>query len=359
MQRQSNKLNFEGQNIYIGIDVHKKSWTVSIMTKDLEHKTFSQSPSAKDLAVYLSRNFPGARYYSAYEAGFCGFHIHYDLMHYRIHNIVVNAADIPTSHKDRDGKTDPRDSRKIARSLRGGELTAIHVPSRKTMEDRTLMRTRQALIKDLTRTKIRTKALLNFYGIEHPEVFSQPTTHWSRRYITWLKSIPMEHESGKTSLDLFISEVEAFRTPLLDVNRKIRQLSQSEAYKNDFELLKTVPGIALITGMTMLTEIEDINRFRNTNHFASYVGLVPSCHSSGENSLTGEMTSRTHKYMLSMLIESSRTAARYDPALLLSYSNLCRRMEPNKALIRIARKILNRIYYMLKTKTKYVCGVDK
>jgi transposase len=358
MQTQSNKLNFEGQNIYIGIDVHNKNWKVSIMTTELEHKTFSQNPSAKDLAVYLSRNFSGATYYSAYEAGFCGFHIHNELLHYQIHNIVVNAADIPTSHKEKDSKTDARDCRKIARSLRGGELTGIYVPSRKTMEDRTLMRTRRALVKDLTRAKVRTKSLLKFYGIAHPESFSSPTTHWSRRYITWLKSISMEHESGKTSFEILISEVETFRKALLEVTRKIRQLSQSDAYRENFELLSSIPGVALITGMTFLTETEDINRFRDTNHFAAYIGLVPSCHSSGEKEHTGKMTSRTHKFMLAMLIESAWTAARLDTALHLSYSKLRLRMEDNKAIIRIARKILNRIYYMLKTKTKYVCGVD-
>jgi transposase len=308
------------------------------------------------LAVYLSRNFPGATYYSAYEAGFCGFHIHQALLHYHIRNIVVNAADIPTSHKEKEGKTDSRDSRKIARSLRGGALTGIYIPTRKTMEDRTLMRTRQAIVKDLSRAKIRTKSLLNFYGIEHPEAFSKPCTHWSQRYITWLKAVSMEHESGKTSFAILISEVEVFRKVLLEVTGKIRQLSQSDAYKKDFDLLISVPGIALITGMTILTEIEDINRFGDTNHFASYLGLVPSCHSSGEKEHTGELTSRTHKFMLTLLIESSWIAARHDPALHLAYVKLCQRMEANKAIIRIARKILNRIYYMLKTKNKYVCG---
>jgi hypothetical protein len=101
MQRQRNELNFKGQNIYVGIDVHKKEWTVCICTDHLEHKKFSQPASAEALSTYLKRNFPGGTWLSVYEAGFCGFHVHADLEKHGIRNIVVNAADVPTSHKEK------------------------------------------------------------------------------------------------------------------------------------------------------------------------------------------------------------------------------------------------------------------
>jgi transposase len=357
MQVQRNKLNFEGQNIYAGIDVHKKEWTVTIMTSQLEHKKFSQKPSAKELAGYLERNFPGGSYYSAYESGYCGFHVHTELLKHNIHNIVVNAADVPTTGKEKSNKTDARDSRKIARSLRNGELTGIHIPQRKTMEDRSLMRSRTAIRKDLTRIKQRIKSMLNFYGIEHPERFAKPGSHWSKRYIKWLREIKMEYESGLSALQLLIDQAEEFRKRQLEAARKIRNLSQSDAYKKNYGIISSIPGIALITGMTFLTEIEDINRFSNTDNFASYVGLIPSCHSSGEKENNGEITHREHKFMREMLVESAWTAAGTDPALHLAFCKLCQRMEPNKAIIRIARKVLNRIYYTLKNQTEYECGI--
>jgi transposase len=357
MQVQRNKLNFEGQNIYAGIDVHKKDWTVTIMTEQLEHKKFCQKASAKDLAGYLERNFPGGTYYSAYESGFCGFYVHAELLKYKIQNIVVNAADVPTTGKEKTNKNDTRDSRKIARSLRNGELVGIHIPQRKTMEDRSLMRTRTSVRKDLARTKQRIKSMLNFYGIAHPEHFAQPCSHWSKRYINWLREIKMEHESGASALQLLIDQAEEFRKRLLEITQKIRVLSRSDAYKKDVELISSIPGIALITGMTFLTEVEDINRFSNTDNFASYVGLIPSCRSCGEKENDGEITHRGHKFMREMLVESSWTTARRDPALQLAFGKLCQRMEPNKAIIRIARKVLNRIYYTLKNKTEYECGI--
>ena len=70
MQTSNTKLDFSGQNIYVGFDVHLKSWKVTIMTEALTHKTFSQDPNPTLLHSYLEKNFPGGVYYSAYEAGF-------------------------------------------------------------------------------------------------------------------------------------------------------------------------------------------------------------------------------------------------------------------------------------------------
>ncbi len=142
MQTQRRELNFKGQNVYTGIDVHLKSWTVSIYTDKLFHKKFTQPPQVEVLHSYLNRNFPNATYHSVYEAGFSGFWAHYKLIEMGINNIVVNAADVPTSQKEKLHKTDKVDSRKLARSLRNSELKAIFVPERATLHERSLVRCR-------------------------------------------------------------------------------------------------------------------------------------------------------------------------------------------------------------------------
>ena len=155
----STTISFKGQNIYVGIDVHLKSWKVTIIVNDMEHKTFSQDSDAKILSNYLRKNFPEAEYFSAYEAGFCGFSVHRELEGYGIRNIVVNPADIPTTDKEKRQKEDKRDSRKIAKSLKNGELTAIYVPTKEMEELRALVRYRKALVKEITRHKTRIKPI--------------------------------------------------------------------------------------------------------------------------------------------------------------------------------------------------------
>ena len=70
MQTQKTGLDFKGQNIFVGIDVHLKSWAVTILTENLVHKTFTQPACADTLSNYLNRNFPYGDYYSVYECLF-------------------------------------------------------------------------------------------------------------------------------------------------------------------------------------------------------------------------------------------------------------------------------------------------
>ena len=201
MQVQRNELNFKGQNIYVGLDVHLKSWTVCIMTQQLEHKKFTQPPEAKVLYNYLTRNFPGATYQSVYESGFSGFWAHRQLESLGINSIVTNAADVPTGQKEKIGKDDTVDSRKLARSLRSGDLEAIYVLAESTLEERSLLRTRAILVKDMTRFKQRVKSFLYFYGIRYPERFSNNNSHWSKNFMRWLKEeVHFTEESGNQSL---------------------------------------------------------------------------------------------------------------------------------------------------------------
>ena len=357
METQVSKLDFTGQNIYVGFDVHLKSWKVTIMTDRLTHKTFSQPPQPKVLYQYLTKTFPGGTYHSAYEAGFCGYWIHNSLKALGVHSIVVNPADIPTTDKEKVLKEDARDSRKIARSLRNGDLTPIYVPSLKTLDDRSLVRTRSMLVKDLARNKNRIKSFLYFHGIEIPQSLCQ--ARWSKRFIDWLDSLQMPEKSSKNSLEILVLSSKNLRASVLHVTRQINELSKTESYNEELILLKSIPGIGLLTAMALLTELETINRFEKFDHLCSFIGLVPSTHSSGDKELVGDITRRGHMVLRSAIIESAWIAARHDPALIKSYHDYCKRMDPNKAIIRIAKKLLNRIRYVLKNKQPYEHSVVK
>lgn len=357
-QTQHQTVDFTGQNIYVGFDVHLKSWRVTIMTEKLLHKTFSQDPKPELLYQYLVKNFPGGTYHSAYEVGFCGYWIHNKLLSLGVRSIVVNPADIPTTDKEKVQKEDARDSRKIAKALRSGDLIPLHVPNIKTLDDRSLLRTRATLVKDLVRNKNRTKSFLYFHGIEIPPQFSKQTV-WSKAFINWLQSIEMSEQSGKQALTTIVGTSIDMRTSVLRVTKQIKELSQTKEYNENVIFLKSLPGIALITAMTVLTELETINRFKKFDHLCSFIGLIPSTHSSGENDSPGDITRRGHNVLRKALIESAWVAVRTDPALTLRYHELCKRMEPNKAIIRIAKKLLNRIKFVLKNKQPYEYAVVK
>jgi transposase len=357
---QSNTLNFNGQKIFIGIDVHLKSWNVSIFTSNVKMKPFSQSPDAVALRTHLDRNFPGGDYFSAYESGFCGFSVHYDLLRCGIKNIVFNAADITDSHKERARKADSVDSAKIARNLRDGNLTPIHVPSQEDLSDRQLLRTRRSLVKNQSQTKIRIKSFLNFYGIKCPLSLECNGTHWSQRFINWVKyEFGNMADSQRKSGMFLLRTLEFQHAEVLSATRELRDLMRSPKYEKNMRLLTSVPGVGLIAAATFLLEIGDISRFSNSDHLASFIGLVPDTRSSGEKDAKIGITNRSNRYVREALIEGAWRAIRKDPALTLAYEELRKRMEPNKAIIRIARKLANRIMCVLRTQEPYVPAVIK
>lgn len=358
MPIQSNKLNFKGQNIYIGIDVHLKSWNVCLYVGGIRIRPFSQPPSAAALKAHLESNYPGGIYYSAYESGFCGFSVHYDLMDHGINNIVFNAADISDTSKERVRKTDSTDSSKIARNLSKGELTAIHVPTQQEISDREVLRTRMSQVKMSVQTKMRIKSLLYVKGIKYPEKFEKPGTHWSRSFVSWIEEqaegLPFE---GGRSILIHVETLKFQHLQILKTTRELRRIMATGPYAESYGLLMSIPGIGFLTAATFLLEAGDIKRFASNDHLASFVGFVPDPRSSGEKETATGVTSRSNHRLRTMFIESAWSAIRHDPALTLAYSKLVARMEPNKAIIRIGRKLLNRAAYVLRTRKPYVKAV--
>lgn len=357
MKTKVKRLSFKGQKIYVGIDVHLKSWTVAIFLEDTFHKKFRMNASADELKRYLTSHFPDGEYYSAYESGFSGFSTHRELKSVGICNIIANAADIPTTDKERKQKDDGRDSLKLAKSLRSGDLVAIYIPQSETVEFRGLVRYRSTIVKEIRRNKSRVKSYLHFNGIKIPQELDGASKYWSQRFSQWLSEVQMLTPEGQMVLDKTLETVLYLRKQLLDVNRVLRSMIKKGRYAKLLRLLMSIPGVGFVSAVTLVSELENINRFGNLDRLCSYIGLVPSTNSSGENDITRGITPRSNSHLRSLIIECAWIAVRQDPALILKFTELCQRMKKNEAIVRIAKKLLNRIRYVMKNETEYICAV--
>jgi transposase len=309
------------------------------------YRAFTQPPEPEALCHYLQNHFPGAEYHSVYEAGYCGYWIDRQLQALHINNIVVHPADVPTSDKEHRRKNDPVDSRKLARSLSQGELTPLYVPSEEAEHDRSLVRMRQVFVKKQTRCKLQIKSLLAFSGIVVPAEFDE--RYWSRGYIAWLQQARFSTQSGTLALAALLEELTSLRSQILHLTGAIRDLGCTPPYQRSVALLRTIPGISQMSAMMFLTELVNIRRFHSSDHLASYAGLVPDEYSSGdEQHLTG-VSPRRNSTLRAQLVESAWVAVHADPRLAIEFEALTRRMPKTKAIIRIARKLLNRIRYVL------------
>lgn len=351
--KQVKQLDFTGEKIFCGIDVHKNAWKVCIRNQHVEYKTFLQPPSVKILVNYLRKNFPSANYYVAYEAGFCGFGYQRDFIKHNVNCIVVHAADIPTSDKERHQKNDTNDCRKICKCLSEGSLKAIYIPDLQQQNDRHLVRNYKQFIKDRTVCKNRIKSWLMFQGIEIPAGMQTGQKNWPKRFTNYLKALPMRDASARTSLDLLLKGLDNISEQVLHAGRALKTLIKQDHIRKNFELLRSVPGIGPLTAIQLQTEIGDINRFKTFDHFCSYIGIIPNMHLSDNKGYTGELTRRGHPMLKTALIECSWRSIKDDPALTKSFLEYCKRMKKNKAIVKICRKLANRIRFVLKNQVPY------
>jgi transposase len=343
--------------LFIGIDVHLKTWHVTICSENVMLKSFSQPPEVKSLLKYLRKNYPGCRYNTVYEAGFCGFWIHRKLQQYGVNNIVVNPSDVPITDKEKRQKRDKLDSLKLAKQLRSGALQGIHVPKVEEQEDRNLIRIRKQIVRDVSRYKNRIKSHLYYMGIDIPEKYLRSPGYWSKSFKAWLTEKLLETSAGNLALQQQLETLFKLEEQLKEINRLIRDLAKEERYKEKIELVTSIPGIGIIAAMVILTEVGDINRFSRIDQFNSFAGFIPNVYASGEKEHVGQLTKRGNHHLRNIIIECSWWAIRKDPSLLMAYEKLCKRMKPSKAIIRIARKMLSRLRYVLKNNEPYKLGL--
>lgn len=347
---QTNLRDFNGEIIYVGIDSHLKSWNVTIMSEEMELRNFTQEPDSKRLSSFLQNHYPGADYRCVYEAGFAGFNAQRELSANGVNCVVIHPADVPTSDKEKRQKNDRADSRKLARGLKNKDFDPIYIPDVEQQQDRSLLRINDKITRDITRVKNRIKSFLMFFGIAIPKAFQGK--NWRKGFMTWLSAIRPGGEAD-ISFEVLLKELRGLKEQEAILDKRVKNLSATDRYQERVTLLMSIPGIGLQTAMILLTEIGNINRFPTLKELCAYFGLIPDQHDSGDTKRVGGNTKRGNVYLKYIIIEVSWMCIRYDSSLLLTYKSSVRVMDKNKAIVKVARKLLNRVRFVLKNNTAY------
>jgi transposase len=170
------KMSKEKKGLFVGIDLHKRLWHVTIW--DAEVELFSGSIAGRWESLWrLLQRYEGYQIMAVYEAGYFGFWLYDLLTEHGVECIVTPPSLVPQEYGNR-VKTDRRDSRKLAYLLSKGMLKRVWVPSEEERYHRQVVRRRRQLIGDRVRTQNRIKSELRFYGIEFPETRGP----WSKIY---------------------------------------------------------------------------------------------------------------------------------------------------------------------------------
>src|SRR6478735_12567193 len=164
-----NIIDFTGKTIYVGIDVHEKVYQVAKVFDGICLGNHRKAANHQMLIDHLNSRYPGANFKCVYESCAWGFTLQRALNSAGIECIVVHAADVSSSDKEKKRKTDKVDALKLARNHAAHQLTGIHVPNEEIQKQRNLIRFRKKIVGDLNRSKNRLKSLLKYQGINIPE----------------------------------------------------------------------------------------------------------------------------------------------------------------------------------------------
>ena len=335
--------------IFIGLDIHKKSWSVSIQTDLFFHRTFSMPSVSEDLYQYVERTFPNHEVDLVYEAGCCGFSTARYFLSLGWNVLVVNPSDVKTGDKERYQKTDALDARNLSNQLKAGVLRSVYIPTEAHEQFTSLARHRTQVTKKLRQSKSHIKSMLLFHGITIPAAFDN--SNWNKDFINWLETIPFSSTCGELALQGKIRMYQFIRSEYLEIANQMRAHCR-KTYKKDYDLLRSIPGIGGYLASVILAECGDLRRFNTEGQFSSYIGLVPGIYNSGGSEKCLGITPRSRSQLRSYLVEAAWIAIRKD-AEMQQYYRKHQGKNVKSVIIKIAHKLARRILSVVKTETPY------
>lgn len=346
---------FEKVLLFIGIDVHKAKWVVTVRSYDLELKTFSMKPSAEELEKFLQKNYPGGEYRIVYECCFSGFWI-YDYFSERGYKIIVT----PTNRIYKDGsivKTDKIDSRKLAFQLSRGLLREVMVPEKRIREYKYIFRIydKQKMRKGQILRQI--KAFLEQKN--HPLKWQK----WNKGLLEKLKVLKFEDRLFDLKFGNLLKEYEYIVEQIKDTEGIIEKIKQSASGGDELgkriQIIEKISGIGIISAVRMSLYLFDRkDRFQSSQRLNHYLGLTPSERSSGEKITRGRSGMCGNSQLRSIIIQLAWMTVRKDGSLLDKFDRVYRKSgSKQKAIVAVARKLMTKIFAAVQKEEDYRINV--
>ena len=296
--------------VYVGMDVHKESYTVCCYSFDRDEVLYKQKISAdyKLILKYLEqlrkRFTDEIEFVCGYEAGCLGYSLYHQLTDHGVKCIILAPTTMAITNTNR-VKTDKRDAGNIARCLAFHTYSEVHVPTDEDNSIKEFIRMRDDQKINLKKTKQQILALVLRLG----KKFEGGKTYWTIAHMKWLKSLKLGGVYQET-LDEYLITYEYFTEKIERLDQRIEELASGEKYEEKVKKLGCLMGVKTHTALSMIVEVGDFERFAKPEKFTAFLGLVPSEETSDEKQKRYGITKAGNSHLRRLLVEAAQAYTR-------------------------------------------------
>ena len=292
--------------VYIGMDVHKESFSLCAFTIEEDKATHYQKTEAdfRKILKYLDflRTVYGddTDFICGYEAGCLGYTLYHQLTSHNVNCVILAPTTMLMQRGKKRVKTDRRDAEIIAKCLAQHNYSSVYVPTAKDEETKEFLRMRDD--HKLALKKVKQQILA--FCLRHNYRYDG-NSHWTENHIKWLKSLKPE-SLYREILDEYIHTYSLLNNKLERMDERIEELASQGEYQESVKKLSCFIGVKTHTALSVIVEVGDFNRFSTAQQFASYLGLVPGENSSGNDYKKLGITKAGNRHIRKLLTESAQ-----------------------------------------------------
>ncbi|WP_454737157.1 IS110 family transposase [Cupriavidus necator] len=287
--------------VYVGLDVHKDSITVAYAIGMQEVELFGKIGTMQIDVDRLCKRLQskGRHIHFVYEAGPSGYGLYRRLVNKGYDCMVCAPSLIPRKPGDR-VKTDRRDAIKLVRSLRAGDLSAVHVPTVEDEAFRDLARAWSAAREDLKQARQRVKSFLLTHGIHY---LGRP--NWGPAHRRWLSTFSFDSTWQQLAFNEHRRTIEDRLAQCERLEQALQEAVVGWRFYPVVLALQAMRGISFTTAIGLVSELGDLSRFEHPRQLMAWIGVTPSEHSSGGKRRQGSITKTGNSYARKLLVESA------------------------------------------------------
>lgn len=337
-----------GEQVFVGVDVHKRTHHVAVFSSCRGLLSYWTQPAKPESLVEKLSPFRQHVARVVYEAGPTGYGLVRALHSAGIKADVIAPGSIPRPPVAQ-GKSDRLDCRKLAEYACKGMLRAVCVPDQEEEADRQVVRLRWRLADKSREVKAQIKSFLLVHGLAEPEGLER----WARQAVVKLRGLELGAEL-RFCLDVLLDEMEHAEGQVARLTEKLKELEQSERHRADAAVLRSAPGVGLITAMTFKVELVAPERFQEPREVSLMQGLAPQVYATGETRREGHLMNSGNRYLRTVLVEAAWRWIRLDARAAGKYRRLVANTGSSKqAIVGMARRLGIILWRMLTRAEKY------